>query len=583
MRPSKSACLILTLILIAVGCKQEPVKTRTPLHNAARTGNLRQAKTLISSGADVNANGGWADTTALHLAAAGGYHDLVELLVANGADVHAKDKDGRTPLEYAASQGHRQVVELLLAKGADVDAKDKKGETPLHAAALQGHKDVVELLIGKGANINAKNRASRTPLDYAAVAGHYHVVELLVANGAKVAAKGKQEPAVSAMVAAAQPNVRTLVQDNSAFAFDLYHKLRSGEGNLFFSPYSISAALAMTYAGARANTEKQMAKALRFSLDQEKLHPAFAGLQGWVNHLQEGAQIKLCVANSLWPQKDYKFLNEYLSLVKKHYGVSITPVDYVHALEAARETINRWVEQKTEYRIKDMIQPGIFDIPPVLALVNAIYFKGTWENQFNPRMTSEALFYITPEKSVRIPMMDQEETVRYAEVDDLQILELPYRGDSLSMLVVLPKEIDGLGQLERSLSVENLDSWRRHLSKTGVRIFLPRSRMTCEFRLDKTLQAMGMVDAFILGKADFAGMTGTDKLFISAVIHKAFVEVNEEGTEAGAATLVTPAPGRSAEPSTFRADHPFLFLIQENRTGSILFIGRVTDPTKSGQ
>ena len=377
------------------------------------------------------------------------------------------------------------------------------------------------------------------------------------------------------------PDVKKLALDNSAFAFDLFHKLRTTEGNLFFSPYSISTALGMTYAGARVNTEKQMAKALRFSLDQEKLHPAFAGLQTWVNHLQKDARVKLYVANSLWPQRDYPFLDEYLSLVNEHYGVSITPVDYKRALEAACNNINRWVEQKTENKITDVIPPRVLDDLTQLVLINAIYFKGTWANQFNPRQTKGAPFHITPEKSVRIPMMDQEATVKYAEVDDLQILGLLYRGDSLSMLALLPKEIDGLEQLEDSLSAENLDSWRSHLSETKVHIFLPKFRVTCEFRLDKTLQAMGMVDAFILGKADFAGMTGTHELFISAVIHKAYVDVNEEGTEAAAATGAILAPGRFAEPPTFRADHPFLFLIQENKTGSILFMGRVTDPTKS--
>lgn len=476
------------------------------------------------------------------------------------------------------------MIELLIARGADVNAKRGWADaTPLHRAAGAGNYDVVELLVGKGVDVNAKDKLGKTAVNYAATAGHYRIVQLLVAKGAKVTGETGEKDGVAAMVAVAQPNMRTLVQDNSAFAFDLYQQLRSAEGNLFFSPYSISVGLAMTYAGAHDETEKQMAKTLHFSLGQEYLHPAFAGLQTWLNHLQKDARIKLYVANSLWPQKDYNFLNEYLSLVKKHYGVSITPVDYVHAIEAACKTINQWVEQKTEYRITDMIQPAMFDMPPVLALVNAIYFKGNWEHQFSPRMTKEAPFYITPEKSVRIPMMDQEETVRYAEVDDLQILELPYRGDSLSMLVALPKEIDGLEQLEDSLSAENLDSWRSHLSDMRVRIYLPKFKMTRQFRLDAALQAMGMTDAFSLPPADFSGMTGTRDLFISAVVHKASVDVNEEGTEAAAGTVVVVAPRREPEPPTFRADHPFLFLIQENRTGSILFIGRVADPTRSGQ
>lgn len=372
--------------------------------------------------------------------------------------------------------------------------------------------------------------------------------------------------------------------ENSAFAFDLYQQLRSSEGNLFFSPYSISTALAMTYAGARGNTKEQMAKTLRFSLDQENLHPACARLKTWMNQLQESGGIRLHVANSLWPQEGYKFLDEYLSLVKKHYGASITPIDYEHAPETARKTINQWIENKTQHKIKDMIQSGVLDPLTTLVLTNAIYFKGTWVSRFDAGDTYDMNFYVSPTQYVQTPMMSQMEKVKYAQLESLQILELPYVGDGLSMLILLPRITEGLGPLEQSLSVKSVQAWRGRLRKRKVNIYLPKFKMTCQFRLDGKLRAMGMVDAFSLPPADFSGMTGTRDLFITAAIHKAYADVDEEGTEAAAGTaMVAPRSGGIRWPPEFRADHPFLFLIQENRTGSILFMGRVADPTKSGE
>lgn len=389
----------------------------------------------------------------------------------------------------------------------------------------------------------------------------------------------------SLVFAGKQTNERILVQDNSAFAMDLYQKLRASDGNIFFSPYSISTALAMTYGGARGNTEKEMAKTLRFSLDQENLHSAFAQAESRLNRLQKAGNINLSVANSLWPQQDYKFRDEYLFLIKKHYGVSITPLDYKGASEAARRMINKWVEDRTQNKIKDLIQPGILDALSRLVLVNAIYFKGNWMSQFKADKTKDAPFHTSSKKSVQAPMMTQKEKFRYVDLGSFEMLKLPYVGNEISMIVLLPKEIDGLKQLEADLSVENLKRWKSRLSKRDVLVFLPKFKMTSMFRLDKTLMSMGMIDAFSDSKANFAGMDGRPNwLYIAAVIHKAFVDVNEEGTEAAAATAVVMAPkAMPAAPPTFRADHPFVFLIQEDQTGSILFIGRVTDPTETGE
>jgi len=370
-------------------------------------------------------------------------------------------------------------------------------------------------------------------------------------------------------------DVEIVVQGNTEFALALYQKLRTEEGNLFCSPYSISTALAMTYAGARGNTEAQMAQALHFLLDQEQLHPAFALLEAKLSDIGRKGHVQLRVANALWPQKGYALLEEFLALTKQYYGVLITTVDYGDE-ETTRRTINAWVEEKTENKIQNLIPPGMLDISTFLVLVNAIYFKGNWASQFDQRLTHDAPFRVTPDEQVQVPMMTQKHEFRYGEDDGLQILELPYAGDDLSMVVLLPREIDGLTELEERLTVENLGRWTKNLRQREVQVLLPRFEITFPFRLDDTLKSMGMVDAF--GNADFSGMDGTKSLFIGAVLHKAFVVVNEEGTEAAAATAVIMAMGLSSLPPVFRADHPFVFLIRENSTGSILFLGRVVRP-----
>lgn len=377
-----------------------------------------------------------------------------------------------------------------------------------------------------------------------------------------------------------EPDAEAVVRGNTAFALDLYQKLRTIKGNLFFSPYSISTALAMTYAGARGNTETQMAQTLHFTLDQSALHSAFAALETRLKNVQEKGDILLSVANALWPHMGYPFLKAFLTLTKEFYGVSITPVDY-HNPETARQQINTWVEEKTQTRIKELIPPGILDALTRLVLVNAIYFKGNWASQFAKARTQTAPFLVTPSQKVEAPLMTQEHPFKYGKTDRLQILELPYVGNDLSMLILLPHEVNGLAELETALTAPNLEKWSSHLWETEVRIFLPRFKISLGVKLHNTLASMGMVDAFNGSKANFSGMDGSENLYITAVLHKAFVEVNEEGTEAAAATAVVMGlRGLTLPPPIFRADHPFVFLIRENHTGSILFLGRVVDPTR---
>ena len=367
-----------------------------------------------------------------------------------------------------------------------------------------------------------------------------------------------------------------VVQGNTKFALDLYQELKELEGNLFFSPYSISTALAMTYAGARGKTEMQMAETLRFTLAQDEIHPAFSKLEGRLEAVQAQGAIKLLVANSLWPQIGYLFLEEFIKLTEEYYGALISPVDYGNP-EAARKEINEWVAEKTEEKIKDLIPPPLIDQLTTLVLVNAIYFKGNWVNQFDSELTKEETFWATMDEGIEVSMMNLKREFMYSESDHVQILEFPYVGEDLSMIVLLPKEIDGLADIEKDLTIENLESWTSDLWKTEVMVSLPKFKMSGMFMLGGTLVSMGMPDAFGVG-ADFSGMVGSKSLAISEVVHKAFIEVNEEGTEAAAATAVVMARSIPPPPPTFRADHPFIFFIRDIKSESILFLGRVKDP-----
>ena len=371
--------------------------------------------------------------------------------------------------------------------------------------------------------------------------------------------------------------VQRLCQDNTAFAVDLYHQLSGKEGNLFFSPYSISTALAMTHAGARGETATQMAQALHFSLSQDKLSGVFADLQSHLAEVQGEDKVTLAVANSIWPSDRYKLLDHYIGLLKSDYGVAVTPLDYSKT-EAARGTINQWVESKTQDKIKDIIGQGILTPDTELTLVNAIYFYGKWQKPFQSKDTFAGNFQISPGHGEDVPMMNQKGAFSYADLGAVQLLELPYQGGELSMLIVLPKSSGGLKEIEVGLSPEILSKWRSKLAPTQVRMLLPKFKITWGENLNVPLQALGMRDAFD-AKADFSGIDGNPHgLSIGLVIHKAFVDVKEEGTEAAAATVVV-LPGAVAPVGPlFAADHPFLFLIQEKKTGSILFMGRVNDP-----
>jgi len=369
-----------------------------------------------------------------------------------------------------------------------------------------------------------------------------------------------------------------VVDGNSQFAVDLYAKLRTTEGNIFFSPYSISTALAMTYAGARGDTEKQMAETMRFALAQKKLHPAFGALIADLNS-RSGKGHEILVANALWGQQGYAFLKPFLDLTRTHYDSGLNEVNFVGATEAARKKINTWVENKTRHKIKELIKPGILDTLTRLVLTNAIYFKGNWASQFQESRTADAPFTLVTGEKIKAPMMSQAGEFRYYEEKDFQALEMPYEGDDMAMTIFLPKKADGLAALEETLTTAKLEQCLSNLRKVKIMILFPKFTMTSQFSLGDVLKAMGMPDAFS-AKADFSGMNGKKDLFISAVLHKAFVEVNEEGTEAAAATAVVISL-RSVgvqRPLLFKADHPFFFVIRDTQKKSVLFMGRVMNP-----
>jgi serpin B len=390
--------------------------------------------------------------------------------------------------------------------------------------------------------------------------------------------------------------IKAVASGNNEFALNLYSRIKNlpqikqAEGNLFFSPYSISTALVMTWTGARGNTAKEMAEVLKLPIEgenspsREKIAAAFGALQKQLQADKETSGYQLNVANALWGQEGYGFLPEFLDLNKKYYGSGLNEVDFAKS-EEARKTINAWVEEKTNEKIKDLIPAGVLDSMTRLVLTNAIYFKGDWAIQFKQENTKEADFHVTNKKTVKVPMMYQKETFEYGEVDNMQLMQMPYKGDELSMLIILPGTIDDLDSIEKRLNLQTLQSDMEHLFKKEVEVYLPRFKMTCgTLELNSLLREMGMKDAFTLPSADFSGMDGKKDLFISNVMHKAFVEVNEEGTEAAAATgvgmklLSLPAP-----PPVFRADRPFIFMIRDNRSQSILFMGRVCNPTLNSE
>jgi len=401
---------------------------------------------------------------------------------------------------------------------------------------------------------------------------------------------GKQESNPSLPHARSRRNGRgSFAEDNNDFALAMYGQLRQQRRNLFFSPFSIRTALGMTLAGARGETAAQMRRALHISSSDEALHVAFAEI---VQRLDAagGSKYEMAVANSLWSQDGPPLQPGFLDLIARYYGDGMNPVDFHRGAEAARVTMNQWVEDKTRQKIRNLIPSGGLDADARLVLVNAVYFSGMWVLPFRKTATRDEPFFLEGGGKVQAPLMHQHEDVRYMQAGGYQAVDLDYQGGDLSMLVLLPDKKDGLRDLETRLSTRMLHDCVARMRVREVKLFLPRFRATWEaIDLGAQLRALGMPLAFARSQADFSGINGhepldKESLFLSAVFHKAFVEVHEEGTEAAAATAVlmeTLGALRYSKPPPvpiFRADHPFLFAIHDRKSGALVFLGRMADP-----
>ncbi|XP_069368593.1 leukocyte elastase inhibitor-like isoform X2 [Paralichthys olivaceus] len=378
-----------------------------------------------------------------------------------------------------------------------------------------------------------------------------------------------------------------LSKANTSFCLDLFKQLSDNDktANVFFSPFSISSALAMVMLGARGNTHAQMSESLKTKNCQDDVHADFSKLLNALN--KADAPYSLSVANRLYGEQSYQFVEDFLGETRKHYNAELESVDFQTSHEEARLNINTWVEKQTQGKIQDVLAQGVVDNMTRLVLVNAIYFKGNWNKQFKESDTKDAQFRLNKNESKPVKMMHQKTKFPLTFISEVncQVLEIPYKGEELSMLIFLPMDIDdsstGLEKLDKELTYEKFVEWTRPdmMDKVEVQLGLPRFKMEESYDLKNVLISMGMVDAFDIAMSDFSGMSPSNDLVLSKVVHKAFVEVNEEGTEAAAATAAVmmlrcfPSP-----PVRFFADHPFLFFIRHNTTMSVLFAGRYCSP-----
>jgi serpin B len=393
--------------------------------------------------------------------------------------------------------------------------------------------------------------------------------------------------------ATSHAQVQSLVASNTAFALDLYGELATNEGNLFFSPYSISTCLAMIYTGAAGNTEAQMSDVLGFETNQQQFASLFGDLQSELETNQEPNVIELNIANALWTQIGFPFLPSFLDTATNQYQANVNQANFITNAAAVTEEINDWVAQETQNKIQNVLAPGSINANTVLVLANAIYFLGTWTEAFAETNTSNEPFYLSTNIQVEAPMMHQLApnegggggsgiAFNFMETNDFQAIALPYGSNQVSMVILLPSQIDGLPQLEQQLTPAFLAGVLAQMTPRFIEVYLPRFTLESVFDLADTLAEMGMPDAFTPFVADFSGIDGAEDLYISFVRHEAWVQVNEAGTEAAATTVIGVVTGVAPPPRpVFRADHPFIFLIQDTQSGSILFMGRLANPSQS--
>ncbi len=401
------------------------------------------------------------------------------------------------------------------------------------------------------------------------------------------AAPGQSAPSRTAKDARYVPDVppldaSTLVRANDAFALDVYSQLRTGSGNLFFSPYSVALVLAVTGGGARGRTAVEIDRVLHLTGSPEAIAEAFALHTAGFEPDEMGGN--LVIANSLWGPPGAGFQPAFLHLAKRYYAATVRTVDFARDAGAARDEINDWVATATRRKITSLIGPGGVNARTRLVVCNAIYFKGRWQQAFHPDATMPAEFTLGNGASIEVPTMTQRGHFRLLHRDRLDLLEMPYQDAGLSMVILLPAADDGLTALERRLTAAALDGWLGALARatpTAVDVSLPKFRFSQAVSLARPLRRLGLATAFDPARADFSGLGAAPGLFISEIVHKACIDVDEEGTVAAAATAETGTLGALYHPDDtprFDVDHPFLFLIRDNADGGILFLGRVLDP-----
>jgi len=380
-------------------------------------------------------------------------------------------------------------------------------------------------------------------------------------------------------------NITSFDDAVNAFSFDFFRKLQddpANDGNIFYSPYSVFTALAMTYEGAKSTTAEEMESVLHIEQDNESFHQYMKNLYDYLN---ENSVYNISTANALWVNDNYQLLEEYVNVIESFYGGSSSGIDFSDP-EAAADFINQWVESQTNNLIKDLVPASAIDpVLTMLILTNAIYFKGAWDVQFDEDNTTERDFTTSEGEVVQVETMnltDTEDRFNYTETDELQMLELPYSGDEISMMIILPKDGVELSDITGSINKDDYNGWIDDMYDIELDIYLPKFKFETSYSLNNYLKELGMKKAFEYD-ANFTGIFGPMDLFISDVIHKAFIEVNEEGTEAAAATAVmvaTTAINGDDTPSriVFDANHPFLFTLHHKETGTILFMGEVANP-----
>ncbi len=375
-------------------------------------------------------------------------------------------------------------------------------------------------------------------------------------------------------------SINEVVNLNNMLGFEIYSNLiEEKQENTFFSPYSISSAFSILYEGARGTTQDEIQSVFHF-IKEDQTRRDYA--HQIISDLNKPSQnYILSTANALWVQDKFPILPEYKDVTETYYLSTTENLDFKTQPEESRNTINSWVEEKTNDKIKDLLPQGSINDMTRAVITNAVYFLGNWTVQFDENLTKEDDFKILEKETVKVPMMNIEQNFNYASTNDLQVLQMSYKGDDLSMLVLLPKDNDLLS-LEKKLSVENLNEWKSNLAKKQVNVYLPKFKLETTYSLVENLTNMGMPSVFVPGQADLSGINKDAELYVTGVFHKAFVAVDEKGTEAAAATgIVVGITSVGPQPEIFRADHPFIFLIQDDRTGLILFMGKVIDPTKS--